>query len=654
MTTATKATQLNDSLVKLRKEETKVLSELSDAMRGENELRPGLVQWTRAGDSTYFAIGDTLNTVPSGWYTPEALDGIGYALVAMPLAIGELIKLPYPEYNAVITDFKKFWESEQAYRDYKFAYKRGVMLTGRPGCHAKDTEILMYDGSIKKVQDVIVGDVLMGDDSTPRKVLDLARGSEIMYKITPTKGDSFVVNANHILSLQWSGNGGVVNTTVLNYIKHGTERLKLRRTNIHFTKKDLKIPPYILGLWLGDGSSDGPELTSMDNEIVCEWENYGKLLGLTMTESRKPNNKAATFYLSTKDENGYYNSRKQNPLTSRFLYYNLLENKHIPFDYLTTTEKDRLELLAGLMDTDGHGNESNYEIATVHKSLRDEITYLCRSLGFYVNCTTYEAGTMVQQGKTYNTKETYRLLISGELHKVPVRLERKRAKIRRQVKNVLYTGFTYEEQGVGDYYGFALDGNHLYLTSDFTIHHNTGKSGLVRLICEDLIKTQNGIVINVQTGSNLYNLRNCFNMLRKLEPDRKVVCVMEDFDNLMNYDTGLLLNILDGNMLFDNIAFLATTNYPERILESVMNRPSRFDRRYEIGAPDENCRRVYLTKKFPKIASLDVDKIVKETAGFTIDFLKELSLSVYVLGYDMDKTLKEMKELFKFNGNVGR
>ena len=76
-----------------------------------------------------------------------------------------------------------------------------IFLEAPTGCHAKDTDILMHDGSIKKVQDIVVGDIVMGPDSTSRKVLNLHRGNELMYKITPTKGDSFVVNENHILSL---------------------------------------------------------------------------------------------------------------------------------------------------------------------------------------------------------------------------------------------------------------------------------------------------------------------------------------------------------------------------------------------------------------------------------------------------------------------
>ena len=70
-------------------------------------------------------------------------------------------------------------------------------------CFAKDTPVLMYDGSAKMIQDIVVGDEVMGDDSTARKVLGLGRGKEMMYDIVPTKGMTWGCNESHILSLRW-------------------------------------------------------------------------------------------------------------------------------------------------------------------------------------------------------------------------------------------------------------------------------------------------------------------------------------------------------------------------------------------------------------------------------------------------------------------
>jgi hypothetical protein len=74
--------------------------------------------------------------------------------------------------------------------------------TGYGKCNGLNTPIIMYDGNIKMVQDIKVGELLMGDNSTPREVLSLARGKEQMYKIIQNTGDDYIVNESHILSLQ--------------------------------------------------------------------------------------------------------------------------------------------------------------------------------------------------------------------------------------------------------------------------------------------------------------------------------------------------------------------------------------------------------------------------------------------------------------------
>ena len=78
-----------------------------------------------------------------------------------------------------------------------------IVVIGKPGCFEKETSMLMYDGSSKNVEDIKVGDVLMGDDSTPRNVLELCRGMDRMYNIKSLDKNikDYVVNSKHILSL---------------------------------------------------------------------------------------------------------------------------------------------------------------------------------------------------------------------------------------------------------------------------------------------------------------------------------------------------------------------------------------------------------------------------------------------------------------------
>jgi len=125
---------------------------------------------------------------------------------------------------------------------------------GRGKCLGKDTPILMYDGTIKMVQDICVGDVLMGDDSTPRNVLTLARGKETMVEIKQTESENkFIVNMSHILSLKHSITDEILDLSIEKYLKHPEkEKLLSYRNPIHFIEKHIYYnnyynEPYFLG-----------------------------------------------------------------------------------------------------------------------------------------------------------------------------------------------------------------------------------------------------------------------------------------------------------------------------------------------------------------------------------------------------------------------
>ena len=142
-----------------------------------------------------------------------------------------------------------------------------IIVAARPAmgkCLAKGTKVLMYDGTLKKVEDIKVGELLMGDDSTPRKVLSLARGREKMYWVRQNKGIDYRVNESHILSLKRSRNegkhkhGDVLNISIKEYLKK-TDKFKTNykgyKVAVKFMEQDVEIEPYFLGLWLGDGRS---------------------------------------------------------------------------------------------------------------------------------------------------------------------------------------------------------------------------------------------------------------------------------------------------------------------------------------------------------------------------------------------------------------
>ena len=86
-----------------------------------------------------------------------------------------------------------------------FARYKRVLAVMATGCHERGQLIMLADGSMRRVEDIAVGDLLMGPDSTPRTVLSLARGRQEMRRIIPETGPAWVVNLDHVLTL---ANGG--------------------------------------------------------------------------------------------------------------------------------------------------------------------------------------------------------------------------------------------------------------------------------------------------------------------------------------------------------------------------------------------------------------------------------------------------------------
>lgn len=375
------------------------------------------------------------------------------------------------------------------------------------GCHAKGHPILMFDGSVKAVENIKVGDVIMGADSTPRHVLALARGREQMVKIVPNKGESFIVNVNHILSLVstnegkskyqcYQKGGELTNITVADYLQKSKTWKHLRKlyhVAIDFPEQqnELEIPPYILGILLGDGNIiNGVGVTTMDIEIAEEFINYAESLGCYVRISNN-GSQAATYCVAAWKKN-------KNPFIEKLRHLEIwghkFDTKFIPKHYLTADKKSRMELLAGLIDSDGYTDNCGgcVDYVTASKQLSDDIAFLGRSLGL---CVTQN----IKHAKCQTGKEGvyYRLCISGNLTKFPFRRFKHQISFieRKMKKNPLRTGFKVELLPEDDFFGFALDGDHLYVDGNFLVHHNTGKSVVIGRIASDAVLQWNGRVL---------------------------------------------------------------------------------------------------------------------------------------------------------------
>jgi hypothetical protein len=174
----------------------------------------------------------------------------------------------------------------------------------------------------------------------------------------------------------------------------------------------------------------------------------------------------------------------------------------------------------------------------------------------------------------------------------------------------------------------------------------SGKSCTVQLVMQDVV-SRGGLVINFyHPGLFLDGLR----ALRKIQPATPVVATMEDLDSLLEqYNESEILNILDGVNDVSRVVFLATTNYPNKLGHRIMNRPSRFDKRFRIGFPSAKSRQMYFESLIgeEKIEELkiDLDKWVKDTDKLSIAHLKELFVAVVILGDEYKKTIKTLRDM---------
>lgn len=281
-----------------------------------------------------------------------------------------------------------------------------IVVVGKPGCFAPGTKVMLYDGTIKMVEDIVIGDQLMGDDSTSRNVLELCHDSETMYKIIPYEGNVYTVNENHILSLK-SENNDIIDITVKDFLDKPYTYQKTYKWYHHpveFPDKKIQFDPYMLGYSIGLGKEK------------------------------------------------IFNSTKINI---------------IPHAYKTNSRKIRLELLAGIIDSEynfSYSSELNkINLSNKNEENIDSIVFIARSLGLYShkhsNCSFYSC------------------CIYGDLSIIPSHNK----KFVRQSNNILFD-FTIEKLDVGEYYGFVLDGNHRFLGEDFSVLHNTGKSTVIKSI----------------------------------------------------------------------------------------------------------------------------------------------------------------------------
>lgn len=179
-----------------------------------------------------------------------------------------------------------------------------------------------------------------------------------------------------------------------------------------------------------------------------------------------------------------------------------------------------------------------------------------------------------------------------------------------------------------------------------------GKTSMIYLIIEE-IKNRGGISIYFDVPQNWVSVAK---MIRKIEPERPILCIIEDIDLVIRkFGEDIFLNFLDGLNAIDNVVYVATTNNLNDIPERIKDRPSRFDKKYEVKKPTEQDRVLYFQNKLNDVdkKKYDIEQLAKDTKNFTMAHLKEVFISLYILNNPYDEVLKRLKTKKIVGGTFG-
>lgn len=391
-------------------------------------------------------------------------------------------------------------------------------------CVSYGTKVLMYDGTIKNVEDIRVGEQVMGDDSTPRNVLETHSGADTMYKVENKKGESYTVNSHHILSLKWTASKFIFERKErMSFQVRYFDKNKIKVIHKDFSYKDkdkdkdtvykqakmyydnivddlyvdipikdflalskkyqenllgyqvsaltfpeqketLPIDPYMIGYWLGNAYNNDTMINTNEPDVLNYFNNNLDKYNLFLELKKK-----YCYKIDDKD------CQNNNIFLKTLKNLGMLNNKHIPHIYKCNTRESRLKLLAGFIDADGHlGKRNDFEITQCEKNekLLDDIIYLTRSLGFtaykHIKKTSWTHNGVKKFG------EAFRIHINGQgIEKIPTLIPRKRAQPRKDRVDALVSQITVKELPKDRYFGIELDSNNRFVLGNFIVTHNS-------------------------------------------------------------------------------------------------------------------------------------------------------------------------------------
>lgn len=419
----------------------------------------------------------------------------------------------YAEQQDVINVFVKRFLGSEVFSDRSGAqigdYLGGIFQgdTGVGKCLGRGTPVLRHDGSVVAVEDVQTGDILIGPDG-PRRVLSTTMGYGPLYKVIPEKGKPWICNDVHVLTLMNTKTRKIIDIPLDEYIRQDSDfknHHELFRPDggVDFSSSQpVPLDPYFFGAWLGGGSKSfrfgrlsHVEIIGKDHAIVSICEVMANRWGCKIKIDRSGN--YPTYKFSTP-----FWRRNELLCVLRDLFP--CKDSRIPECYLVASRNDRLELLAGLLDTCGYLFETTglYEVSTGSLAISDGVERLAFGLGF-----------MVKRGQ-----DRHELYISGDVSRIPLRIRWKRVKPQQKKNVFLGSRFGVSSIGDGEFFGFTLDNDGRFLLGDCTVTHNTETAlGIAKALGRTTI---------ILTHKK-FLMRQWIGRINKWMPDAKVGVVQE-------------------------------------------------------------------------------------------------------------------------------
>lgn len=309
-----------------------------------------------------------------------------------------------------------------------------LMLT-MPPRHGKlcadDTDVLTADGW-KKHGSLVPGDFVYGVDGRPVRVLAVGEPDFATHRVTMTDGSFVDVHLDHEWTFRDRGRNRTRTVETREVLESslwlgergrrgGRARWQLPLHGpVAGTERDLPLPPYVLGVWLGDGTSTKPYITMSPQDMPIVKQSFAELGYHPSAEFLHKQTGVPTVAYST----GHAGVRGE--FAHALCDLGVLGNKHIPEQYKTASVSQRLELLAGLIDTDGHVDATGrVRFSTIFPRLAEDVSELASSFGVRVGMYSVEPETsssgVVGRHRVY-------VLSFNSFPGIPVRLDRKKPK----------------------------------------------------------------------------------------------------------------------------------------------------------------------------------------------------------------------------------